>query len=424
MNNLFFEKTSIAYYSLYTICAIVFYFIIVFDSINKYNPINFFIYVLSFIIILGSIYSIKKSNIKSYNIFLFSFFLALFLNTFNLSSKQLEKEVVDIYYYFVGSLFVGIILYLFEHIRVKTVYFKNFVSFDINSVYIVLIILFVLTKFYIAYNVGGFRIFNYDQFDFGDKYVVPGFSGASVILQWSLLIFLPYVKKKYAILAVLLIVILSGILNVRRGDIVRVFIFLIIYYIFIKIHFKQLNLKFLFNVFLIIIFTSIIFTIFGEYRLDARGVENGSIIEFLGSRINSTLFSWIYGYLTFNFEVIKFYYELGPLYEFTTFKDLIFSVEEEKYIDIGISGFNATTFLKNYIIDFGYLYFYGLFFYSFIVGLIILFSRKINFFGMKIFIFSMLFFNLFGDHIMHRSIFMSIIFCFILFPFIRFRKNI
>ena len=36
-----------------------------------------------------------------YNILLFSFFLALFLNTFNLSSKQLEKEVVDIYYYFV-----------------------------------------------------------------------------------------------------------------------------------------------------------------------------------------------------------------------------------------------------------------------------------------------------------------------------------
>jgi len=143
--------------------VILLYPIIVFDSINKTNPVNFMIYIVSFIVFLYAVYSIKEKNINSYNIFLFGFFIALFLNTLNASTKQLEKELIDMYYYFLGPLLVASMLYFFENLKIKKVSFRNIIKFDVNSVYVFLVIFYIVTKSY--------------------------------MLQWSLLIFLPFVKK-------------------------------------------------------------------------------------------------------------------------------------------------------------------------------------------------------------------------------------
>ena len=57
------------------IFIILLYPILVFDSINKTNPINFMMYIVSLVIFVYAIYSIKEKNINSYNIFLFGFFI-------------------------------------------------------------------------------------------------------------------------------------------------------------------------------------------------------------------------------------------------------------------------------------------------------------------------------------------------------------
>jgi len=232
-----------------------------------------------------------------------------------------------------------------------------------------------------------------------------------------------FCEKKYAIIAVLSIILFSGILHVKRGDIVRVFVFLMIYYSFIKIYLHQLNLQFISKIILAVIILITVFTVFGEYRLEARGAGSGIILEYLGSKVDSVAFAWLYGYMTFNFEIIKLYFEMTPLYEFNTFKELVAPTGEDKYIGVGTSGFNAATFLRYYIIAFGIFYFVGLFFYALIVGLLVVIAKKIRFIGLEIFIFTLLFLNLFGDYLILRSVFMSIIFSLLLFPFLKLEKN-
>ncbi|MGD9625715.1 MAG: hypothetical protein AB7U51_13800 [Arcobacter sp.] len=156
-------------------------------------------YIVSLVIFVYAIYSIKEKNINSYNIFLFGFFIALFFNTFNLSSKQFEKDLNDFYLFLVGPFVVFVILYISENVKFNKMVVRTYIKVDVNTFYIGIIFFYMILKLYIGLSVG-FRVFEYGditQIQSGDKFKVSGISGLAVTFQWMLLIFAPYVKRKY-----------------------------------------------------------------------------------------------------------------------------------------------------------------------------------------------------------------------------------
>jgi oligosaccharide repeat unit polymerase len=428
MFNIVLKKQNIIQYSFFVIFIILLYPILVFDSLNKSNPLNFMIYVIAFLIFLYSVYSIKEKNVNSYNIFLFGFFIALFLNTFNMSSKQLEKDLNDFYLFLVGPLVVFIILYFFENIRFNKIVIKTYIKLDTNTFYISIIFLYITLKLYIGLSVG-FRIFEYgdiSQIQSGDKFKIPGISGLAATFQWMLLIFAPYVKRKYIFIGIVSIIIFSGFLDVKRGDLVRVFIFFIIYWYFLNFKMNKIDSKKIFLIGISLLLFIYLFSLYGEYRLLERGGYEGIIKDYLGSRVDSVLVSWIYSYLALNFDVLKLYFDFTPQYELSHFYSFFMSDTDSIAVGVNksISGFNATTFIQPYFLDFGYFYWLEVILVFLILGALILFVKKINFIGMYIFLLMLLFLMLFGDYFTTRTILVTIITSLLIYPFLRIRKKI
>ena len=402
------------------------YFIIVFDSINKYNIINYFLYLISLVIVLFSINSIKKNNINSYNIFLLFFFGALFLNTINLSEKQFLKTSLDLYYILIAPLILFIFLYVVENIQIKKIKLKS-IKIHVDTFYIILLISYIFLKTYIGLKMG-FKIEDYSDISkivSGTDYVIPGISGISVIIQWALVMLIPFVKKRYSVIGIISIIVFSGILNVKRGDIIRVLLFLIFYSVYMKIYFKQLDLK---NSMKGVIGISLFFTIFimfGEYRMEARGAEPGLIIEFLGSRIDSVSISWLYSYFAFNFEILQLHYADVPSYEMVHLSELFGSnlSRESIGLETTISGFNAGTFIQPFIQDYGMLYFFEIILFSIILSILVYVSKKLDFIGLYIFILMLMSLLIFGDYIINRAMMMSLFSMVFIFPFLKIPNN-
>jgi oligosaccharide repeat unit polymerase len=427
MNKHNYNKNAIICYIIFIVLTLFLYPILVFDSINKYNSVNFLFYEISLLITLFAFNDIKKNNINSYNVFLFVYFISLFFNTLNISTKQLYKTPEDLYIFLIGPLVLFIVLYCIEKIKYKRINYINILKFNPNTVYIILIIMYIGLKFYIGMKVG-FRVYDYSDTSIivsGSKYVIPGISGLGTITQWLLIIFIPYVKKKYVFFAILSIIIFSGIMNVKRGDIIRVLIFMMLYWVFIQHYLNRINKKMLIKLVTITFLFISVFVVFGEYRLEARGGASGEIIELLGSRIDSVVISWVYSYMSFNFEVLKLYYSFTPNYEMLHLYELFGAnlERESKSLTVTISGFNAGTFIQQFMIDYGKLYYFELFVFSFIVSLIVIVSKKMNFIGLYIFLIMLMALLVFGDYILNRAIIMSIIMAIIIFPFLKIKKQ-
>ncbi len=427
MFNIVLKKQNIIQYSFFVIFIILLYPILVFDSINKTNPINFMMYIVSLVIFVYAIYSIKEKNINSYNIFLFGFFIALFFNTFNLSSKQFEKDLNDFYLFLVGPFVVFVILYISENVKFNKMVVRTYIKVDVNTFYIGIIFFYMILKLYIGLSVG-FRVFEYGditQIQSGDKFKVSGITGLAVIFQWMLLIFAPYVKRKYIFIGIVSIIIFSGFLDVKRGDLVRVFIFFLIYWYFFNFKMNKISSKKLFLICIFFILFVYLFSLYGEYRLLERGGYEGIIKDYLGSQIDSVLVSWIFSYLALNFDVLKLYFDVTPQYEITHF--FSFFMHDVDRIAFGmettISGFNATTFILPYFLDYGYFYWLEIMLIFFIFGFLIILIKKMNFVGMYMFLLMLLFLMLFGDYFTTRTMFVTIVFSLLVFPFLKLKKN-
>lgn len=422
MFNIVLKKQNIIQYSFFVIFIILLYPILVFDSINKTNPINFMMYIVSLVIFVYAIYSIKEKNINSYNIFLFGFFIALFFNTFNLSSKQFEKDLNDFYLFLVGPFVVFVILYISENVKFNKMVVRTYIKVDVNTFYIGIIFFYMILKLYIGLSVG-FRVFEYGditQIQSGDKFKVSGITGLAVIFQWMLLIFAPYVKRKYIFIGIVSIIIFSGFLDVKRGDLVRIFIFFLIYWYFLNYKMNKINSKKIFFIATSLLLFIYLFSLYGEYRLLERGGYEGIIKDYLGSQIDSILVSWIFSYLALNFDVLKLYFDVTPQYEITHF--FSFFMHDVDRIAFGmettISGFNATTFIQPYFLDFGYFYWLEVILVFSILGALIIVAKKINFVGIYIFFLMLLFLMLFGDYFVNRTMFLTIITSILVFPFL------
>lgn len=386
------------------------------------DNINFHISVLSALFVYSSIQFIANDRkIKSYSIFLLTYFSGLYLSTLKLSIYQTEKSIIDMYFYFIGPVFFSIILFIFESVRIKFIRFYKIISID--YFYIFLISLYVVTKIYISTKVG-WRIESLFISTFlisGDEYSIPGFSGFAITIQWLLLIFAPYTKKKYVVISATLITFFS-IMHVKRGDILRMVVFFIIWYIS-SIYNKQLLYKtkhFLLKLSLSLFVIFSIFTFLGNIRELARNSTDDVMARNIGIENAPYYLSWFYGYIPINYEILRYYYIDNPkesTCEYSALKNLFIS-DQKQYYEYSLNGFNASTFLTTFIKDFGDLYFYEMIIFGLYIGCIILLIKAEKFKGLYMYILSIFSLSYFGNYFETRSINFAIIISLIIFPFI------
>lgn len=408
------------------IILLITYPFFVFESDNYFNPVNIFLYVLSGVLLLWALSSVCIDNINGVNVFVVFYFGSMFFNTFNLSEKQHYRELIDIYYFMLAPLILIFFIYWAERVKVNTRNISIGFKFEVNKLYLFILSIYISLKLYIGFKVG-FRIMDYGDVTMipsGDRYTIPGISGVSAVLQWTLLVLVPFVKKRYSALAVVCIIVLSGILHVKRGDIMRVMLFLSIYSISKYLSSNKVSTSFLIKCFSFLFLILLTFTIFGQYRLAARGGDASVILTYLGSRVDSVLVAWVYSYFSFNFEVLKLYFDIEPVYNFTHILSPFISFGDTPTVGgVTISGFNAATFIAPIILDFGVFYPIELVFYSLFISLSIVSFRVLGFSGARYFIYTMLALMIFGDYFYERSIILSIIFFILLVPFIDFSEN-
>lgn len=402
---------------------LLFYPVIVFDSVNKYNLVNLILYLVSMIAVAFSVTSINNGNIKTFNIFAIFYFSALFLNTVNLSFKQFLKTGEDLYFFLAGPFILVCVLYLVERLKVTTVKFKHIGILNVDFLYLCVLLSYVLLKLYIGMKVG-FRIFNFSDIsvvESGTKYTVPGLSGLSALAQWLLIIFLPYVKKRYSVVAVVSIIVLSGILNVKRGDIMRLSMFILFYFVFVKIRLQQINVMRIVQILALVTAIFLVFIVYGEYRTASRGGEAGLIVTYLGSRIDSVFISWIYSYFAFNFEVLKLKYDFPADYAMRHMSEMFGADLSREALGLRttISGINASTFLGPFVLDYGVFYPLEIIPFSLVAGFFVYLARKLNFLGLYIFMAMLMSLLVFGDYFINRSMLMSMMTAILLFPFLK-----
>lgn len=399
--------------------GIVFYFIFSNETSNKYNMANILIYLISLLICLFSVNNIKTNKFKIYNSWLFIFYSFLLWNTLNVSELQFKKEYSDLYYYFFGPLVFFIFILLGDRMSVDKINIvnKDIVKRRITIIVLIILIVYILLNYY-TYTQVGFRLYSDKliRYTLEDDYVVPRFAGMIYTLMWTMIIFIPHIKKSFAILIIPIIILFSGVLHFKRGNIFRIILFLILCYCYKnrKNIFQRDNILKIIAVILISLF---LFTYVGEIRqLDLKNIFD--IKDQMKSMYDSNVLNWFYNYTSMSFDVLKLYFDSNPTYipYNITIPFMSYFGKQEQMLEyynsmdnlLGIS--NASTFLSGFIIDFGGLYVLELILYSSLIGALIIIIRKYQFTGLYIFVQMLIIINFFGNYFVVPAIFTAITF--------------
>lgn len=403
------------------------------DSINFYDA---FIFACSIFIVFLAINNMDQIGIKFVNIFSISYFGAIALNSLKLSIFQDNKNFIDLYYFFIGPLlFVLIILYfenktpkIYKRIKILPVMTEEKLTFMLLFAYLVI-------KIYIISQTGIRLIDNNWDDTRLDLYIIPGMSALSDILMYVLLMEIPMIKsKRVKLVVVTLIILMSGILMAKRGNIVRIFIYLFFYVLYNFKNKISLKNKFLVLIFIVVFFIS--FASIGNYRQKMRGIDNVNniISQNLGVNLGNPVFNWMYAYVGLNHDVMKqIYYEYPNTFSFKglylPLGRLIFGNQwvgnyYDYYKTHGINGFNASTFLSFYIADWGQLYFICLMIYGVILGFILRLCISLRYHGGYIFLITFGSLLFFGNSFISPTVFFSIIIGIFFRFFIYSKKNV
>ena len=141
----------------------------------------------------------------------------------------------------------------------------------------------------------------------GNLYRVPGLSGLQGLLTVFLLCCfgsLSRINKVIFIAAILAI----AVADVKRGEIIRVMIFLT-FYIFLLANHRIVSRKVLYAGLAVGVLSVIVFVIFGEVRQRLYSASF-SISSILDSRVGNVAIDWIYGYIGINVAVLQEYFNI------------------------------------------------------------------------------------------------------------------
>lgn len=170
----------------------------------------------------------------------------------------------------------------------------------------------------------------------GDLYRIPGLSGLQGLLSIIILCCFSYLNRFNKILFITLIILIA-IIDVKRGETIRIVTFVIFYNIII-------NPKNSGRLFIFTLIGLFIFVVLGEARQGLYSTDF-SISDVMESKINIGPLDWIYGYFGINISVLQeyFYSTSGPAGYFQTLTGLILNTGLPELEPISIRGFNAGT---------------------------------------------------------------------------------
>lgn len=398
------------------VLVMILYPILVLSNDDKWSVVNFLIYSSTLFVTMVCLESIRKTNLQAWSWFGFCYFSCFWLNTLQLSSLDIPKTLYDFYIMFLGPLVFMFLLQWSEHIPVST--FKIKTRFiDLNFIYILLIVLYIYLSFFNYLNVGWRVTLIQETHSIisGDKFTVPISSGLWSVIAWTLLILSPHVKKSHAITAIIAIVIFSCILHVKRGDLIRIILFYITYFLMTKNN----ESKFPFNKKLLILALIIsgvtLFVVFGQWRLAQSGSNAQTIINITGVKIDSVFVAWLFAYIIVQFDVFSLSSAaLNSIsYQFTDFNSLLMPIssvtDKPENTLIPIKGFNAGTAFWSFVRDFGSLFFIEMILFWFLISGLIWVSKKTDCKGAYSFICMLCALMIFGNYFSNRSMILAII---------------
>lgn len=383
-----------------------------FDN-GQISVINLSIFLASLISSDLGIYLFFKWGINNFSVFIILYGISLAVNTFHLSSMQTVKTIADFYYLFFGGFLFSLFL-LWGEKQNKRGIIDTKIYLSADMVADVLLVLYVLLYINI-FSRTGIRLFSGQYISKQTpSFIIPGASGAAAMLTWVLLMLIPKVKTYKKILIVGITILFSGIFMFKRGDIMRILMFTILYYMFDNKK-KIFSTKFLKNIVFILLTLIIVFFSLGNLRTKMRGSgteteSDISIDNLIKGNVKMGNAGWIYAYTAINFDVLKLYYTESPENKFST---LLLPIKRisggnksvEDFINRpsdlmkrGINGLNGATFLSNYVLDLGILFILEIAVLGFIVAFLIRITKYYSCTGPYIFILLLTAITVMGDY--------------------------
>lgn len=383
-----------------------------FDN-GQISVINLSIFLASLISSDLGIYLFFKWGINNFSVFIILYGISLAVNTFHLSSMQTVKTIADFYYLFFGGFLFSLFL-LWGEKQNKRGIIDTKIYLSADMVADVLLVLYVLLYINI-FSRTGIRLFSGQYISKQTpSFIIPGASGAAAMLTWVLLMLIPKVKTYKKILIVGITILFSGIFMFKRGDIMRILMFTILYYMFDNKK-KIFSTKFLKNIVFILLTLIIVFFSLGNLRTKMRGSgteteSDISIDNLIKGNVKMGNAGWIYAYTAINFDVLKLYYTESPENKFST---LLLPIKRisggnksvEDFINRpsdlmkrGINGLNGATFLSNYVLDLGILFILEITVLGFIVAFLIRITKYYSCTGPYIFILLLTAITVMGDY--------------------------
>lgn len=383
-----------------------------FDN-GQISVINLSIFLASLISSDLGIYLFFKWGINNFSVFIILYGISLVVNTFHLSSMQTVKTIADFYYLFFGGFLFSLYL-LWGEKQNKRGIIDTKIYLSADMVADVLLVLYVLLYINI-FSRTGIRLFSGQYISKQTpSFIIPGASGAAAMLTWVLLMLIPKVKTYKKILIVGITILFSGIFMFKRGDIMRILMFTILYYMFDNKK-KIFSTKFLKNIVFILLTLIIVFFSLGNLRTKMRGSgteteSDISIDNLIKGNVKMGNAGWIYAYTAINFDVLKLYYTESPENKFST---LLLPIKRisggnksvEDFINRpsdlmkrGINGLNGATFLSNYVLDLGILFILEIAVLGFIVAFLIRITKYYSCTGPYIFILLLTAITVMGDY--------------------------
>lgn len=401
----------------FSACMLIVYLIIMLFMQIDFNGTNLFIVFVSAFAFVTGIIDLKKYGITISNVFRICFFGILILNSFNLSGLQREKTIIDAYYYLFGPILFAVAFKIYE----KSPKVKILKGFCVNAdmIALVIVLLCVVTKLRI-FLIVGFRVFsNSWSTAQTEQFVMQGDSGVASMFMWLSLMMVPVIKRRWLKICAIAVPIMCAFLSASRGDFMRMAIYLLVLWIacYGSRFFSRKNII---KLSLIAVILIVLFSVWGSYRQQKRGWSEKTTMGYLlNSRTDNEVINWAYGYTGINFDVLKQEYIEGDITN--EFKALLVplmrltggsSAVESYYKSVetkGLNGFNASTFLANFVKELGMLYFIDIILLAMMIIVLDMLALSVRFVGGHLFIIMMTALTIFGNYYINVNMFFSII---------------
>lgn len=342
------------------------------------NYVNILFFFISLSVSIYAINDINKNGVATRNLFLLVWFVFLGINNINLSNLQVEKSLFDGYYFIIGPLVFS--LFLSTNIKIRKICIDSHINIPISIIALIISILYLIGQAYIIYRTGA-RFFASDWIFGSEKYVIPGLSGIVVSLKWLSFMLFPEIRNRIVKFLVVACGISSSLLSAKRGDVMRIMIFLLLYFLFVNGN-KGIRKSMVVKTLAVILLIVVVFTLLGNYRQYRRGwTKDDTQSKMIESRIDNEYLSWLYGYSSIDFDVLKQIYidaDNHPYVMMEVFRPIIRVIKgneeieklEENMKTHGLNGYNASTFLAPFVYEMGAMYILSVIILGIIIGAI------------------------------------------------------